>query len=138
MTRKHTSLLLIAASFLGWGMLRALNDILAAVLQVQHPGNDFGAMQVHFSFFAAYLLLPIPAGWLIRRFGLKAGLACAATVMGVAALGCMAGLRGGLWPLYLASLFAIAAGIAILQTAGNPAATLLGSAPTGPLRLLAL
>jgi FHS family L-fucose permease-like MFS transporter len=138
MTRQNISLLLIAASFLGWGMLRALNDILAAALQLQHAGNDFHAMQVHFSFFAAYLLVPMPAAWMIRRFGLRAGLVAATAVMGLAALCCVVALRSGLWLPYFLSLFAIAAGIALLQTAGSPAITRLGSIKTASRRLLTL
>jgi FHS family L-fucose permease-like MFS transporter len=136
MTVRQESLTLISASFFGWGVLRALQDILVIADQVQRPDHDARAMLVHFSFFVGYLLLPIPASKLIRRFGLRMGLAGACGIMGAGALLCgMAGRHSSQLPC-LAYIFAIAAGIAVLQTAGNPSVTLLGQPQTGARRLL--
>jgi FHS family L-fucose permease-like MFS transporter len=130
------SLVVIALAFVCWGVLRALNDFVVAGNQVLHPNHDAAAMSIHISFFAAYLLVPIPVSIIMRRIGLRVGIAAAAAIMGVSALCCALNLRPELGLPYLASLSVLAAGIAILQTAGNPAATLLGPPATGAQRLL--
>ena len=130
------SLVMVALAFLGWGILRALNDIVVAANQVQRPNHDAAAMSIHVSFFAAYLLAPIPVSAAMQRFGLRAGITASAAIMGLSALFCAVSLASQLGFSYFASLSALAAGIAILQTAGNPAATLLGPPATGAQRLL--
>ena len=133
---RQNSLMLLAICFLGWGFLRALNDIVVAAHQVQQPSRDTTAMLIHVSFFAAYLIFPTLASAFIARFGLGRGLAVSSGLMGISALLCSIGLRSTPEFPYLVSLFGLAAGIAILQTAGNPAATLLGPASSGAQRLL--
>ena len=130
------SLAVVALAFLGWGILRALNDIVVAANQVQYPHHDAAAMSIHVSFFAAYLLVPIPVSSAMQRLGLRAGVAASAAIMGLSALVCAVSLRSQLGFPYLVSLSALAVGVAILQTAGNPAATLLGPPATGAQRLL--
>jgi MFS transporter, FHS family, L-fucose permease len=130
------SLAVIALAFLGWGVLRALNDIVVAANQVQYPHHDAAAMSIHVSFFAAYLLVPIPISAAMQRIGLRAGVTASAAIMGLSALVCAVSLRSQLGFPYLVSLSALAVGVAILQTAGNPAATLLGPPATGAQRLL--
>jgi FHS family L-fucose permease-like MFS transporter len=70
-----------------------------------------------FSFFIAYGVLSIPAGFLVERWGEK-------RLMIVSFLLCTAGaLAFALWPTYpvaVASLFAIGSGMAALQVAINP------------------
>jgi FHS family L-fucose permease-like MFS transporter len=129
---------MVALSFLGWGFLRGLNDIVVAAHQVQRPTHDAAAMSIHVSFFAAYLLFPIPASAAIHRFGLRIGLAASVAIIGISALFCSITLRTELGLPYLVSLTALAAGIATLQTSGNPAATLLGPQRNGAQRLLAV
>jgi FHS family L-fucose permease-like MFS transporter len=96
-------------------------------------------MLVHSSFFMAYLMIPFAAALLIRRRGFRVGLIAATGLMGVAALLCVAGIENGqLGPPGLAAIFVAAAGIAGLQTAGNPAITLLGEPQTRARRLFAV
>ncbi len=120
-------------------MLRSFNDVLVAAFQSQNPMHDARAMLIHSSFFAAYLLIPFAAAALIRKRGFKVGMIAATGLMGVAALLCAAGIKNErLGPLGLAAIFLVAAGIAGLQTAGNPAITLLGGRQTRARRLFAV
>ena len=133
---RYGSLAIIALAFGCWGILRALNDLVVAAAQFLRPDHDAEAMAIHISFFAAYILVPIPVAAVLRRIGLRAGVAISVGVMGAAALCCAGQIRSTASPLYLTSLALLAAGIATLQTAGNPAATLLGSPASGARRLL--
>ena len=129
-------LVLIAAAYVGWGVLRALSDVLVAAVQQQHPQQDAAAMVIHTSFFAAYLLFPIPIAILVRRHGAGTALALAATLMGAGALLCAWGLHMHQWGWCFVALFVIAAGIAAVQTSGNPAIMMVGGRETGSQRLL--
>ena len=131
----RVTLVLIAAVFFAWGILRALNDVLAASFQLRRPFHDSEAMLIHFSFFAAYFLFPIPAAAFARRFGLRAGLPAAAALMALGAALCALSLHRDLYILVL-PLFLSAAGIAVLQTTASPSITLLGPAGTAGRRFL--
>lgn len=136
MTSRRQSLCLICIAFFFWGLLRALNDVLAAAYQMYRPSFDFESMLIHSSFFAAYLLLPIPASIWLRHRGLQVGLVSSAALMATGAIVCAVGLHQRFWLLCLGSLFLIAAGIALLQTVANPSVALLGSPGRTAGRLL--
>ena len=136
MTVRQSSLGFVGASFFGWGLLRALIDILVAARQLRQPAHDLEVMLVPFSFFVAYLLVPIPASRFIRKFGLRIGLPAATGIMGLAALWYSIFGQTSSQMASFACLFAIAVGIVALQTSGNPSVMLLGSSATGARRLL--
>ncbi|MDR3734580.1 MAG: MFS transporter [Acidobacteriaceae bacterium] len=130
------SLVLIALSFLLWGVLRSLDDILVALFQASFTLPYAIAMLVHFSFFSAYLLGCIPAGIYLRHYGYRNSLVCALMMMTAGSAICMIALWLHVYQFCLAGVFVIGIGIAVLQTAANPCVSLLGPEGTATARLL--
>jgi FHS family L-fucose permease-like MFS transporter len=121
--------------FFMWGFLTCLNDILIPHLKAVFELNYFKAMLIQFTFFGAYFLMALPAGWLVARLGYKKGIIAGLIVAGIGAsiFWPAAGMR--LYPFFLGALFVLATGITILQVAANPYVALLGPERTSSSRL---
>ncbi|MGC3962171.1 MAG: L-fucose:H+ symporter permease [Rhodocyclaceae bacterium] len=130
-----SALTALTVLFFMWGLITSLNDILVPHLKALFTLNYFQAMLVQFCFFAAYFVMSLPAGYFIERLGYKAGIIIGLLMAGV---GCLmfypaAGMKS--YPFFLAALFVLACGIAILQVAANPYVTALGAPETASSRL---
>lgn len=128
------ALAIITVLFFMWGLLTSLNDVLIPHLKAVYDLSYVQAMLVQSCFFAAYFLISLPAGYVIRRIGYQGGLVLG---LAVAAGGCAlfypAATMG--YGLFLAALFVLASGITVLQVAANPYVTTLGPARTASSRL---
>ena len=129
------ALALLTCLFFLWGFITCLNDILIPHLKAVFTLNYTQAMLIQFSFFTAYFMVSLPAGFLVDRIGYRRGIVSGLVIAG---LGCLlfhpaAGLR--LYPLFLAAVFVLAAGISLLQVSANPYVALLGSQDTASSRL---
>ncbi len=112
--------------FFMWGFLTALNDIL-----VPHLKNIFDltyaeVMLVQFSFFSAYFFFSIPSGKLIEWIGYKRSMVAGLFTMGFGALLFIPAASVPSFPLFLAALIVLAAGITVLQVSANPYVSVLG------------
>ncbi|MDR3734540.1 MAG: MFS transporter [Acidobacteriaceae bacterium] len=130
------SLILIAASFFLWGILRSLDDLLVALFQAAGTLRYATAMQIHASFFSAYLVASIPAGYLLRRNGYRRLLVCSVMLMALGSAICAPALWTNSFQLCLIGVFIVALGIAVLQTTSNPCIGLLGPEHSATARLL--
>src|SRR5881409_2902163 len=121
--------------FFMWGFLTALNDIL-----VPHLKNIFDltyaeVMLVQFSFFSAYFFFSIPSGKLIEWIGYKQSMVAGLFTMGFGALLFIPAASVPSFPLFLAALIVLAAGITVLQVSANPYVSVLGPPETASSRL---
>jgi MFS transporter, FHS family, L-fucose permease len=125
----------VTTLFFMFGFLTCLNDILIPHLKRLFTLNYTQAMLVQVCFFSAYFAVSIPAGRITNkkgyRFGIVSGLALAA----VGTMGFIPAAQFASYPLFLLSLFVLAAGITLLQVAVNPYVTLLGAPETSAFRL---
>jgi MFS transporter, FHS family, L-fucose permease len=129
------ALTLLTSLFFIWGFITCLNDILIPHLKAVFTLNYAQAMLIQFCFFAAYFLVSVPSGFLVDKIGYKRGIVIGLAVAGT---GCLlfypaAALR--LYALFLAAVFVLASGIALLQVAANPYVTRLGKPETASSRL---
>jgi len=128
MTRKDTmiSISIIGLLFFIFGFVTWINAILIPFFKIACELNNFESYLVAFAFYIAYLVMSLPAGYLLKRIGFKKGMMCGFWAMALgAALFIPAGLSRT-YPLFLSGLFTIGIGLAILQTAANPYITILG------------
>src|SRR6266852_1330336 len=121
--------------FFMWGFLTALNDIL-----VPHLKNIFDltyaeVMLIQFSFFSAYFFFSIPSGKLIEWIGYKRSMVAGLFTMGFGALLFIPAASVPSFPLFLAALIVLAAGITVLQVSANPYVSVLGPPETASSRL---
>ncbi|WP_414655923.1 sugar MFS transporter [Frateuria sp.] len=134
-TDNPVALGVVTTIFFMWGFLTCLNDILIPHLKALFELNYAQAMLVQFTFFGAYFLMSLPAGWAVARLGYKLGIVAGLAIAGVGAMGFWpaAGLHS--YPAFLGALFVLATGITVLQVAANPYVALLGPERTSSSRL---
>ncbi|KRG71164.1 L-fucose:H+ symporter permease [Pseudoxanthomonas dokdonensis] len=131
----RAALAVVTTIFFMWGFLTCLNDILIPHLKAVFELNFARAMLVQFTFFGAYFLMSLPAGWLVARLGYKKGIIAGLVIAGIGALGFWPAAELRIYEAFLAALFVLATGITVLQVAANPYVALLGPEQTSSSRL---
>jgi MFS transporter, FHS family, L-fucose permease len=135
-TARYTgALITVTTLFFMWGFLTALNDILVPHLKPIFDLNYKQVILVQFAFFSAYFLFSIPSGMLIDRVGYKRAMVTGLAIMSFGAAMFVPAAKAPSFPLFLAALVALGAGITLLQVAANPYVTVLGPAKTASSRL---
>ena len=110
----------LISCFTAWGIAADLTAPLVAAFKRIFTMTTFQASLVQFSYFGAYFALALPAAFINQRFGYKVGVL---TGLGLAALGAFAfypASRIMTYFAFLMALFALAAGLSILETSANP------------------
>jgi len=119
---KNMILLFVALifCFTAWGIAADMTAPLVAAFKRIFTMTTFQASLVQFSYFGAYFALALPAAFINQRFGYKVGVL---TGLGLAALGAFAFYPASkimTYAAFLMALFALAAGLSILETSANP------------------
>jgi MFS transporter, FHS family, L-fucose permease len=125
----------VTTLFFMWGFLTSLNDILVPHLKSIFDLNYAEVMLIQFAFFSAYFVFSIPSGKLIHWIGYQKAMVTGLLTMAIGALLFVPAASVPSFPLFLAALIVLAAGITALQVAANPYVTVLGSAITASSRL---
>lgn len=138
MNKKQSTVLafsLITSLFFLWGFAHNLDPILIPHLKRSFTLTTTQATLVDSAVFAAYFLMALPAGMLMKKSGYKSGII---TGLLFFAIGCFLFVPAANMQSYiffLIALFVIACGLTILETAANPYAMVLGDPATGTQRL---
>ncbi|WP_028295949.1 sugar MFS transporter [Olivibacter sitiensis] len=122
----NISIAIIGVLFFIFGFVTWINAILIPYFKIACQLNNFQSYLVAFAFYIAYLVMSLPAALLLKKIGFKNGMMLGFWVM---AIGAVIFVPAGLtrtYGLFLAGLFTIGMGLAILQTAANPYITILG------------
>jgi len=133
--RYTSALASLTVLFFMMGFITCLNDILIPYLKGLFTLSYTMVNLVNFCFFGAYLVMGVPAGVVVKRFGYKRGMLIGFMV---AALGCFLfypAAASRTFGLFLGALFVLATGIVTLQVAGNPYVSILGPPETASSRL---
>jgi FHS family L-fucose permease-like MFS transporter len=128
-------LAMVTTLFFMWGFLTSLNDILVPHLKSIFDLNYAEVMLVQFCFFSAYFVFSIPSGKIIERIGYQKMMVAGLVTMGLGALLFIPAASVPSFPLFLAALIILAAGITALQVSANPYVAVLGPARTASSRL---
>ena len=130
---KVFSLLLIL--FFLWGFTFGLFDVLNKHFQDLIMTNSSKYAFVLLTYYAGYFLMPIPASLFAERYGYKNGIILGLMIYALGAFMFFPTSQFHSFPLFLFSLFAIALGMAALETVVNPYATLVGKAKYSTFRI---
>jgi FHS family L-fucose permease-like MFS transporter len=128
-------LAMVTTLFFMWGFLTSLNDILVPHLKSIFDLNYAEVMLVQFCFFSAYFVFSIPSGKIIERIGYQKMMVAGLLTMGLGALLFIPAASVPSFPLFLAALIILAAGITALQVSANPYVAVLGPQRTASSRL---
>jgi FHS family L-fucose permease-like MFS transporter len=121
--------------FFALGCITSLNDVIIPKLKALFVLPYVEIMLIQAAFFAAFLVVALPAAWIVRRIGYMR-----TAVLGLLALGsgCLlfAPASGsGLFAMFLAALFVLGSGITTVQVMINPLMSMLGDPATTQSRL---
>ena len=135
--RKDTivSMFFIGMLFFIFGFVTWVNAILIPYFKIACELSNFQSYLVAFAFYISYLLISVPASYLLNRVGFKKGMMMGFWLMAAGALIFVVAAFGRTYIIFLAGLFSIGAGLAILQTAANPYITILGPAESAAQRI---
>ncbi len=133
--RYASSIAIIGLLFFILGFFTWLNGPLITFVQLAFDVSEIAAFLVLMVFYLSYFFLALPASWILRRTGMKKGLALSLCVM---AAGALAFGQFATWRVFggaLASLFVLGGGMALLQTSVNPYISILGPIDTAARRI---
>lgn len=127
--------ILVTSLFFFWGFVHNIDPILLAHLRKTFQLNVVRSSFVDFAVFIAYFAMALPAGYIMRKYGYKAGIILGLLLF---AGGCFLFLPAAStrsYAFFLGALFIIASGLTFLETAANPYATVLGPPESATQRL---
>ena len=130
-----TGMLIIGGLFFVFGFVTWLNGALIPFLTI---ACELGRTQAYFvtlAFYIAYTVMALPVSLVLKRTGYKNGLALGLAVMAAGALIFLPAALLRTYGVFLAGLFVLGTGLAILQTAANPYIVLMGPARTAAVRI---
>jgi len=125
-TSPLAAMAIIGGMFFIFGFVTFLNGPLITFVKLAFRVNDALAFLVPFAFYISYFVFSLPAAAVLKRTGMKRGMALGLGVMalGAACFGQFATMR--IFPGAITGLFVIGAGLSILQTASNPYVSIMG------------
>ena len=129
------SLAIVGVLFFIIGFFTWINGPLITFVRLAFDLDEVNAFLVLMVFYLSYFFLALPAAALLKRTGMKKGLAASLFVMavGAAMFGEFSTQRW--YPGALAGLFVIGGGLALLQTAVNPYVSILGPIESAARRI---
>src|SRR5437764_13839055 len=133
---------IMTALFFMWGFMTVFNDILIPRFKDAFTLDYFHAMLVQFAFFGAYFIgsllyfaISVVIGDPIARLGYKNGVVIGLLISALGSALFFPAATFLSYPLFLAALFVVGLGFAMLQIVANPFVTILGPETTGTSRL---
>src|SRR5438874_2993420 len=128
-------LMVVTTLFFMWGFLTCLNDILVPHLKSIFDLSYAHVMLIQFAFFSAYFLFSIPWAKVVNVIGYQKTMVVGLLCMTVGAFMFVPAASLASFPLFLAALIVLAAGITGLQVSANPYVVVLGKPQTASSRL---
>ncbi|SHK76315.1 MFS transporter, FHS family, L-fucose permease [Chitinophaga jiangningensis] len=127
--------ILVTSLFFLWALIHNLSPVLIPHLKKACQLTDLQSSFIDSAVFAAYFLMALPAGAVMRKFGYKAGIIFGLLMYAAGAFLFIPAANSGQYLAFLAALFVIASGLTFLETAANPYVTILGKPETATIRL---
>jgi glucose/galactose transporter len=129
------SIAIIGLLFFIFGFVTWLNGPLISFAKLAFDVSEALAFLIPSAFYISYFCLALPASWVLRRTGMKKGMALGLFAMAIGAVvfGHYTTLR--VYPGAVGGVFVIGAGLAILQTAANPYISILGPIESAAQRI---
>jgi MFS transporter, FHS family, L-fucose permease len=128
-------IVIIGLLFFIFGFVTWLNGTLIPFLKLACNLTTTQALFVTFAFYISYFVLAIPSSNILRRTGMKNGMALGLLVMAVGCLVFVPAANARSFGLFLVGLFVQGMGLALLQTASNPYISIIGPIESAAQRI---
>ena len=122
----YGAIAIVGALFFIFGFVTWLNGPLIAFAKLAFNVSDALAFLIPSAFYLSYFFLALPSSAILRKTGMKKGMALGLFAMAVGALVFGQYTTGRVYAGAVTGVFIIGAGLAILQTASNPYISILG------------
>lgn len=132
---KKAPLAIIGILFFIFGFITWLNSALVPFLKIACELNNFESYFVTFVFYIAYFIFALPSARIIDRIGYRRSITLGLLVMAAGGLLFIPAALNRFYLFFLTGLFLMGAGLALLQTAANPYAAILGPPETAARRI---
>jgi len=133
---------IMTSLFFLWGFMTVFNDILIPRFKEAFTLDYFHAMLVQLAFFGAYFvgsllyfIISATTGDPIAKIGYKNGVVIGLLISATGSALFWPAASATSYPMFLAALFIVGLGFAMLQIAANPYVTILGPEKTASSRL---
>lgn len=127
--------ILVVSLFFLWGIAHNLNGVLIPHLKKACQLDNSQSALVDTSVFFAYFIMALPAGLLLRKLGYKISIVIGLLAFSLGAFLFIPAANARMYELFLVALFIIGCGLALLETAANPYATILGPPESATQRI---
>lgn len=139
----YSALSTLVIVFFFWGFIAASNGIFIPFCKTHFQLTQFESQLIDFAFYAAYfvgsfilfLITSITKIDILNKIGYRRGIIWGLFISIAGALLMIPAVNSGSYPFILSSLFVIALGFSLQQTAAQPFAIMLGDPSTGSHRL---
>jgi glucose/galactose transporter len=120
------SMAILVFMYFIFGFFSWLSSIYVPYFRIVCQLNEFWAYLSSFAFAIAYLVMSIPAGYLLKRIGFKRGIMLGFFIVAAGAFIFVPAAMTRIYWVFLIGLFTMGTGMSILQTAANPYVTIVG------------
>lgn len=130
------SITIIGVLFFIFGFITWINGTLIPYLKIAcELKTDLESYLVATAFFIAYAVMALPSSFVLKKTGYKKGMSIGLFVMALGAIVFVPAANTREFSLFLVGLFIIGSGLALLQTASNPYATIIGPIESAATRI---
>ena len=127
--------ILVTSLFFLWGLANSLNGTLVKQFQIALHLERWQANFVETAFYLGYFTIALPAGFIMRKYGYKAGILLGLLLYAAGAFLFYPAANIREFGFFLLALYLIASGLAFLETAANLYVTVLGDPKKGEFRI---
>ena len=131
----YAAIAIVGMMFFIFGFVSWINAILIPYFRIACELTNFQSYLVTFAFYIAYLVMSVPASYVLKRFGFKKGIMYGFFCMATGALLFVPAAFMRTYFIFLMGLFAIGTGLTILQAAANPYITIIGPIESAAKRI---
>ena len=133
--RTFVPILIIAGLFFIFGFVTWINGALIPFMKTISELTDSQSYLVATASYISFVVMALPASYILRRIGFRKGMSLGLVVMAIGALIFIPAAESRTYWLFLTGIFIQGAGMTLLQTASNPYITILGPIESAAKRI---
>jgi|TARA_B110000305_G_C19433629_1_gene637615 glucose/galactose transporter len=126
---------IIAGLFFIFGFVTWINGALIPFMKTINELTDAQAYLVASASYISFVVMALPASYIIKKIGFRKGMSLGLIVMAIGALVFIPAAEARTYWMFLAAIFIQGLGMTLLQTASNPYITILGPIESAARRI---
>ena len=128
-------IMIIAGLFFIFGFVTWINGALIPFMKTINELTDAQSYLVASASYISFVVMALPASYIINKIGYKKGMSLGLIIMGIGALVFIPAAEARTYWMFLLAIFIQGTGMTLLQTASNPYITILGPIESAAKRI---